>query len=384
MSVSRREFLSWFSAGAGVAALAGCESMAGSAAGDAAPSSARVVVVGAGFGGGAAAKYIKMYAPEIDVVLIERDAQFISCPVSNLVLGGNTTMQDITFGHDGLRSHGVKVVHDEAIAVDPDRRQVRLARGATISYERLILSPGVELMYDDIPSLKSPAAQQRVPHAWKAGEQTVLLRKQLEAMRDGGVYVLHIPTQPYRCPPGPYERVCQIADYFKRAKPRSKIIVLDANPDIVSKKALFMAAWNGMYKGMVDYRPNSELLDVDVPGMTVKLQFDDVKGDVINVVPPHRAADIAKNTGLITANQKWCGVHWLTGESVAVKNIHVLGDSTLSASAMPKSASMANQHGKICAAAVVALLKGQPVNPTPIIMNTCYSFVNGNSAMHVT
>jgi sulfite dehydrogenase len=384
MSISRREFLSWMSAGAGAAALTGCESTgAPSGASNAVPAGARVVVIGGGFGGGAAAKYIRMWAPDIDVVLIERNPAFISCPISNLVLAGNTTMQEITFGYDGLRSRGVRVVHDEVVAIDAAKRQVRLARGAAVSYERLIVSPGVELVYDGIPSLRTPEAQARIPHAWKAGEQTVLLRRQLEAMRDGGVYVLQIPTQPYRCPPGPYERVCQVADYFKRAKPRSKIIVLDANPDIVSKKGLFVAAWEGLYKGMIDYRPNSEIADVDIKGMTVKLQFDDVKGDVINVVPPQRAADIAQETGLITANQRWCGVDWLTAESLAVKGIHVLGDATLSASGMPKSASMANQHGKLCAAAVIALLKGQPVNPHPVIMNTCYSFVSGNSAMHV-
>ena len=383
MTLSRREFMKWVGAGVGAATLAGCETT-GASQDSTAPGSARVVVIGGGFGGASAAKYIKLYAPEIDVVLVERNAQFISCPISNLVLGGNTTMPEITMGYEGLRQRGVRVVRDEVVAIDADKRQVRLARGASISYERLIVSPGVDFIYDDLPGLRTPEAQQRILHAWKAGEQTVALRRQLEAMKDGGVYVLQIPTAPYRCPPGPYERICQVADYFKRAKPRSKIIVLDANPDIVSKKGLFVAAWEGMYKGMIDYRPNSELRDVDVRGMTVKLQFDDVKGDVINIVPPHRAADIARNTGLITANQRWCGVDWQTAESIAVKGIHVLGDSTLSASAMPKSASMANQHGKICAAAVVALLKGQPVDPTPIIMNTCYSFVSGNSAMHVT
>jgi sulfite dehydrogenase len=178
--------------------------------------------------------------------------------------------------------------------------------------------------------------------------------------------------------------VCQVADYFKRAKPKSKIIVLDSNPDIVSKKGLFLAAWNGMYKGMIDYRPNSELADVDVKTMTVKLTFDSVKGDVLNVVPPHGAGSIARQAGLITANQRWCGVNWLTMESVAVKGVHVLGDSTLSAPLMPKSASMANQHGKICAAAVIAQLKGEQIHPEPVIMNTCYSFVDARSAMHVT
>jgi sulfite dehydrogenase len=325
-----------------------------------------------------------LWAPDIDVTVVERNDVFVSCPMSNLVLGGNTQIGNVTFGYDGLSSRGVNLVRDDAVAVDASARQVRLASGKTLSYDRLIVSPGIDFIYDQIPGLKSTDAQNRVLHAWKAGPQTVALRKQLEAMRDGGVFVFQFPMAPYRCPPGPYERVCQVADYFKRAKPKSKIIVLDANPDIVSKKGLFLAAWNGIYKGMIDYRPNSELADVDVKGMAVKLTFDSVKGDVLNVVPPHRAGDIALKAGLITANQRWCGIDWLTCESVAVKGVHVLGDATLSAPAMPKSASMANQHGKICAAAVIALLKGQPVHPEPAIMNTCYSFVDGRAAMHVT
>ena len=381
MAVNRREFLKWLSAGAGAGALAACESPARIA--DAPAGAARVVVVGGGYGGATAAKFIKLWAPDIDVVLIERDAHFISCPISNLVLAGNTTMQEITMSRDSLRTRGVRMVRDEAVAIDPAKREVRLGRGASVPYDRLIVSPGVDFIYDKLPGLRAGEAQQRVLHAWKAGEQTIALRKQLESMPDGGVYVLHIPLAPFRCPPGPYERVCQVADYLKRAKPRSKILVLDTNPDIVSKAGLFRAEWNGQYKGMIDYRPNSELEDVDARGMTLKLTFDNVKGDVLNVVPPHRAGDIAHKAGLITANDRWCGVDWLTMESLAVKGIHVLGDSTLSAPAMPKSASMANQHAKVCAAAVIALLKGQPVNPNPVMMNTCYSFVSGRSAIHV-
>jgi sulfide dehydrogenase [flavocytochrome c] flavoprotein chain len=378
MTVNRREFLQWVSAGAGLAALPGCETtgMEGGAG------SARVVVIGGGYGGATAAKYVKMWAPDIAVTLVERNDRFISCPLSNLVLAGNTTMQEITMGYDALAKRGVRIVRDDAVAIDSQKRQVTLARGSALSYDRLIVSPGVDFL-DTIPGLRSADARERVLHAWKAGEQTVALRKQLEAMRDGGVYVLHIPLAPYRCPPGPYERVCQVADYFKRAKPKSKILVLDANPDIVSKAGLFRAEWNGQYKGLIEYRPNSELEDVDAKGMALKLTFDSVKGDVLNVVPPHRAADIAQKAGLITANDRWCGIDWVTGESIAVKGIHVLGDATLSAPAMPKSASMANQHGKFCAAAVIALLKGQPVTP-PVIMNTCYSFVSRSSAMHVT
>jgi len=357
-------------------AVAGCATGGSGSAG-------RVVVVGGGYGGATAAKYVKMWAPDIDVTLVEPNQHFISCPISNLVLGGNAQMGDITFSYDGLRQRGIRVIRDSAVAIDAAQRQVRLAGGETLAYDRAIVSPGIEFMFDQIPALKSADAQNRILHAWKAGAQTVALRKQLESMRDGGVYVLQIPLAPYRCPPGPYERVCQVADYFKKAKPKSKIIVLDSNPDIISKKGLFLAAWNGMYKGMIDYRPNSEIADVDVKGMTVKLQFDNVKGDVLNVVPAQRAADIAVKSGLITANNRWCGIDWTTCESTAVKGVHVLGDSTLSAPAMPKSGSMANQHAKVCAAAVVAMLKGQPVNADTMMMNTCYSFVSGDSAMHV-
>lgn len=376
MTLNRREFIKWAAASTGIAAVAGCAATGGGGAG-------RVVVIGGGYGGATAARYIKLWAPDIDVTVVERNAAFVSCPLSNLVLGGNTQIQTLTMGYDGLKNRGVRVVRDDAVGVDAGSRQVRLAGGSTLPYDRLIVSPGIDFMFDQIPALQSTTAQNRILHAWKAGPQTVALRKQLESMRDGGVYVLHIPMSPYRCPPGPYERICQVADYFKKSKPKSKILVLDSNPDIVSKKGLFLAAWNGMYKGMIDYRPNSEIADVDVKGMTVKLQFDSVKGDVLNVVPPQRAGDIAVKTGLITANQRWCGIDWLTYESVAVKGVHVLGDATLSAPGMPKSASMANQHAKQCAAAVIALVRGQPVNPQPMLMNTCYSFVDGRNVMHV-
>jgi sulfide dehydrogenase [flavocytochrome c] flavoprotein subunit len=252
-----------------------------------------------------------------------------------------------------------------------------------LRYDRLIVSPGIDFLYNTIPGLNNADAQDRVLHAWKAGPQTVALRKQLEVMRDGGVYAVHIPRAPYRCPPGPYERACQVAHYLKTAKPKSKVLILDANEDVVSKKGLFMAAWNGPYKGMIEYRPNSELLDVDAKTLTAKLQFDNVKADVLNVVPPHGAGTIARQAGLITVNDRWCGVDWLTMESVKVKGVHVLGDATLSAPAMPKSASMANQHAKVCAAAVIALIKGQPVNPAPMMINTCYSFVDDRNSVHV-
>jgi sulfite dehydrogenase len=368
--------MKWMAASGGVAAVAGCAATVGGAAG-------RVVVVGGGYGGATAARYIKEWSPDIEVTVVERNEVFVSCPISNLVLGGNTRMENITMGYGGLRARGVRVVRGEVVGLDPAARQVRLADGTSLPYDRAIVSPGIDFLYGPVPGLKSADAQNRVPHAWKAGPQTVMLRKQLEAMRDGGVFVFQFPMAPYRCPPGPYERVCQVADYFKRAKPKSKIIVLDSNPEIVSKGKLFRAAWDGLYKGMIEYRPNSELVDVDAKGMTVRLAFDNVKGDVLNVVPPHGAGEIAHRIGLVTANQRWCDVDWMTMESTVVKGVHVLGDATLSAPAMPKSASMANAHAKVCAAAVIELIKGRPVNPQPMMMNTCYSFVDGRNVIHV-
>ena len=376
MPLSRREFIQWMSAGAGVGALAGC-------AGSGGPSAGRVVVIGGGYGGATAAKYVRLWSPDIDVTLVERDRMFVSCPLSNLVLGGSKTLADITVSYDGLAKHGVKVVFDDAVVVDPVNRAVRLASGATLGYDRLIVSPGIDFMYDTIPGLNNAEAQSKILHAWKPGTQTVALRRQLEAMPDGGVYALQIPKAPYRCPPGPYERACQVAYYFKTAKPKSKVLILDANEDVVSKKGLFMTAWNGPYKGIVEYRPNSELVDVDARTLTAKLQFDNVKADVLNVVPPHGAGAIAREAGLITANNRWCGVDWLTMESIKVPGIHVLGDATLSASLMPKSGHMANQHAKVAAAAVIALIKNQPVNQQPMMVNTCYSFIDDKNVVHV-
>ncbi len=362
--------------GAAAWSLAGCATVT--------RPSARVVVIGGGFGGATAAKYIRMWAPEIEVVLVERDAAFVSCPLSNLVLGGSQTIDDLTTGYDTLaKKYGVRVVRDEALHIDAVKREVRLARGDTLKYDRLIVSPGVHFQYDQVLGLGSTAAQSRVLHAWKAGPQTVALRRQLEAMPDGGVYALHIPQAPFKCPPGPYERAAQVAFYFKQHKPRSKVLVLDANPDIVSKKALFLKAWTERYPGLIDYRPNSELVRVDAVQNTLELQFETVRADVLNVVPPQQAGLIAQTAGLITANQKWCGVNFQTFESLVAPGIHVLGDATLSAPAMPKSGFMANNHAKVAADAVIALLTGREVNRDPILANTCYSFVSDTDAMHV-
>ncbi len=345
---------------------------------------ARVVVIGGGFGGSTAAKYIRMWDPGIEVILVERESAFASCPISNLVLAGYKGMSDITHDYGGLRRHGVQIVHDEAQAIDATKRVVRLARGGELSYDRLIVSPGIEFMYEQLPAYRDAMAAGKVLHAWKAGPQTVALRKQLTDMRDGGVYVLSVPLAPYRCPPGPYERASMVAAYFKQSKPRSKVLILDANPDVTSKGPLFKKAWADLYKGIIEFRGNSRAVDIDAKTMSVKLELEDVKGDVLNVLPSQRAGDIAMKAGLVNANNRWCTVDWLTMESTAAKGVHVLGDATLSAPAMPKSASMANNHAKICAAAVVALLNGRQPDPEPKIINTCYSYVAEKEAIRVS
>ena len=370
----RRDFLR-FTASAAALTAAGCAGMA--------PSKARVVVVGGGFGGATAAKYIRMWDSSIDVVLIEREPSFTSCPISNLVLGGYGSFDDLVHGYDGLRRHGVQVVQDEAVAVDPAKKTVRLRRGGDIAYERLVVSPGIDFLFEQIQGYQQAMNEGRVLHAWKAGPQTQALRKQLEAMRDGGVYVLSMSLAPFRCPPGPYERASVIAEYFKQHKPRSKVILLDENPDVVSKGPLFKRAWQELYKGILEYRSNSKVVGVDGRTGTVRLEFDTLKGDVLNIVPPSRASDIAVQAGLITHNQRWCDVDWRTMESKVVKGVHVLGDATLSAPGMPKSGSMANNHAKIAAAAIVEILNGRAPQPVKII-NTCYSFVSQNEAIRVS
>ena len=294
-------------------------------------------------------------------------------------------MADITTPYDNLsKRHGVKVVRDMVASIDPAKRTVKLASGGELPYDRLILSPGIDFMMDTLPGMAKPGATDKVLHAWKAGPQTLALRQQLEAMPDGGVYALSIPLAPYRCPPGPYERACMVASYFKKAKPRSKVVIFDANDDITSKKGLFMKAWDEHYKGLIEYRPKHKLVDVDAATNTLKFEFnDDFKAGVANVLPTQRAGEIAVKTGLATANARWCEVDFLTFESKAAKNIHVLGDAIQIAPGMPKSGHMANQHGKTCAAAVVSLLQGKEAPALPIYANTCYSFVTATDVVHV-
>lgn len=342
---------------------------------------ARVVVIGGGYAGATVAKYLRRWGGDgLQVVLVERNPHFVSCPLSNLVLGGSKTIGELTFAYDGLTAHGIERVQDEVTAIDPVARKVLMARGE-LNYDRLVIAPGIDFLYDELPMLQSAAAQERVPHGWKAGPQTVNLRRQLESMHDGGVFVLSVPKVPYRCPPGPYERVSQVAFYLKQHKSKSKIIVLDANPDIVSKKGLFTQAWAELYPGMIEYRPNSQLLRVDVDRLGVETEFETLKADVLNVIPPQRAGKPAQLIEANNVDQRWCEVDFLTYESRVVPGVHIIGDAV--SAALPKSAHMANSQAKVCAAAIVSLLAGEPPDAAPVFANTCYSFVSDKLAMHV-
>jgi len=377
MSAARRGFIKGTLGLSAMAALYGCAGAGKGAKG-------HVVVVGGGYGGATAAKYISMWSEGgIRVTLVERNAAFVSCPISNLVLAGEKQLSDITVGYEGLAKYGITVVQDEVTAVDAEKRMIRLARGGDLAYDRLVLSPGVDFMYESLPGMASAAAKDNVLRAWKAGPQTVALRKQLEAMPDGGVFAMTIPKAPYRCPPGPYERACMVAHYLKQKKPKSKVLVLDANEEIVSKKGLFTKAWADSYNGMVEYRPQSELRDVDAGNRTAILEFDQVKASVLNVVPPQRAGDIAAKSGLKLINNRWVDINWLTMESTSTPNVHVLGDAIFPAPTMPKSGHMANQHAKVAAAAIINLMSGQPPSDAPLVMNTCYSFVDATNVVHV-
>ena len=378
--MKRRQLVQGLLAGGSLAALGGC------ATGGGMPTSAKVVVVGGGYGGATAAKYIRLLSDhQLDVVLIEPNRAFVSCPISNLVVGGVRQMADITTSYDGLRSkHGVTIVHDMVASIDAARKTVKLAGGPEIRYDKLVLSPGVELMFDGVQGLKQAHADGRILQAWKAGPETAALRQQLQAMRDGGVFAIAIPEAPYRCPPGPYERASVVAAYLKANKPKSKVLILDANPDVTSKGPLFKKAWAELYGDMVEYRSQHKASAVDAKTMTLKFEVqDDVKADVLNVLPPMRAGALAVQTGLANANARWCQVNYQTFESTAAKDIYVLGDAIQIAPLMPKSAHMANSHAKVAAAAIVAQLTGLEVNPRPMLTNTCYSFVSAAEVIHV-
>jgi sulfide dehydrogenase [flavocytochrome c] flavoprotein chain len=378
VSVTRRDFLR--ASGTGVALLAtGCAAPAATMKGDIAPKSGRrVVVIGGGWGGASAAKYLRLSDPSIEVVLLEPNENFVSCPFSNLVLSGVRTIGSITFDYRGLSRHGVKVMRQEATAIEPDAKRVRIGEGY-LQYDRLVVSPGVEFQWEQVEGLAQN--KDTVLHAWKAGPQTVELARQLRAMADGGVFVMTVPPVAYRCPPGPYERACQVAWYLKTRKPKSKLIVLDANQNVVSKTALFRGVWSKDYPNL-DYRPSSKVVKVDPGAREVQIEIGDkVKYDVLNLIPPQRAGTIAVQADLVGADKRWCEVNHVTYESAKAKGVHVIGDATTGLP-VPKSGNIANNMGKITALAIAALLNGKEPPQLPP-GNTCYSWTSDREAIAV-
>jgi NADPH-dependent 2,4-dienoyl-CoA reductase/sulfur reductase-like enzyme len=347
----------------------------------------KVVIVGAGFGGATCARYLKLWEPRVEVTVIEPNSRFHSCPMSNTVIAGMNRLDDISFSYDSLRKVVDRFITDTVVAIDPDKRLARTAGGASLAYDRLILAPGIELLFDRIEGFDAEA-RKIVKHAWKAGpDQTDVLRRQLEAMPDGGVCVVASPMAPLRCPPAPYERVTLIANYFKRHKPRSKVIMLDGNPDIASKKALFTAAWSKYYghgtdNSLIDYRPNNIPSRLDTKSMQLSTEFEDVKADVINLIPPMRAGAITASIGARTGDDgAWCPIDYRTYESTVVPGVHILGDAILSN--LSKAAALANNSGKLCASALVELFNDRRPDPLPVVTSTCYSAASERTAFHV-
>ena len=378
MTLDRRSFLKMASVGAGAAGLP----LIGRAAEMMPKSGKRVVVIGGGYGGTIAAKYIRMMDSSIEVVLIERGDHFVSCPFSNLYIGGILKdLSGLTITYDKLAAnHGVKVVQAEVTGIDAAGHSVMTSKG-DIKYDRLVVSPGIDFRTEEIAGYDSSTSE-LMPHSWKAGPQTLLLRKQLEQMKNGGNVVMSIPLGPFRCPPGPYERTSMIAMYLQKHKPKSKIIVLDANPDIVSKGKLFKQGWAKYYKDVIDYRPAKKVTAVDNNKMNVLVEgIEEVHGDVINLIPAQRAADLAVKAGLVGDDKKWCPVNMATFESMKHADVHVIGDASI-AGAMPKSGYSANSEAKICATNVVALMnKRETIELSGI--NTCYSFITETEAVSV-
>jgi NADPH-dependent 2,4-dienoyl-CoA reductase/sulfur reductase-like enzyme len=334
-------------------------------------SKGRVVVVGGGFGGATAARFLKQYDPALDVTLLEPNAAFIACPFSNLVIAGERGLDAQRFGYGAIQTGGVTVATASAVSIDTAMRIVTASNGSKYPYDRLILSPGIDIIWGGLPGYDENASN-RMPHAWKAGAQTQLLRRQLQEMPDGGVVVISVPPNPYRCPPGPYERASLIAWYLKAHKPKSKVLVLDAK-DVFSKQKLFQNAWKQLYPGLLEWVSLSDggkVVRVDPATKTFETDFGSHRADVGIVVPPQRAGAIAAQVG-VADRSGWCPIDPVTFESRLVRGVHVIGDSTI-AGAMPKSAFAANAQGKVCAEAIVALLQGgKPQEPR--LINTCYS-----------
>ncbi len=377
MTMNRRDFVKATGAIAAIGALG--------APGIALGQGKKVVVVGGGTGGATAAKYIKMADESIDVTIIEPNEDYYTCYLSNEVLSGERTLDQIKQGYDGLKARGIKVVHEAATGIDADNKVVK-TDGGEYPYERCVVSPGISLLYDKIEGYSEEVAQ-KMPHAWKAGEQTKILRSQLTAMDDGGVVVIVAPPNPFRCPPGPYERASQIAMYLKEAKPKSKVLILDSK-QAFSKQGLFTQGWERLYgfgteDSLIEWQPGPDatVVGVDPDNLSVETDFgDEVKGAVVNVIPPQSAGKIALDSGLAD-DSGWCPVNKKTFESTQVAGVHVIGDAAI-ATKMPKSAYAANSQAKVTAAAIVALLNDEEPG-VPAYVNTCYSIIGKDYGISV-
>lgn len=390
MTVSRRNFIKYTSAAAAGAAVLGasgvCSAAVNKATGIIMPKTGkRIVVLGGGWGGTTAAKYARMEDPSVEVILIEREKQFISCPISNLVVVGMKKMQNITFTRERLtKNYGVKIVYTEAVGLDAEKKQLATKAGI-IEYDKLIVSPGISYAYDTIDGMGSPAAKEKFPAAFMAGPETLNLKAQLMAMKPGGTVVVAVPPAPYRCPPGPYERASLIAYYLKMNKPGSKIIVADANDDVTSKGPLFKKAWADYYQGILEYVPESQVTAVDPSTGVIATEKGDIKADVANIIPTMYASRTAFELGLMNKpDDKFVRAEPYTFESYNNKDIHVIGDATHNGAVggVPKSGYIANSMGKVCASAVVRRLNGQePLAPS--FINTCYSLVNKDEGIFV-
>lgn len=370
---TRRQFLK-ASVAAGAAASA--FSIVGCAGGP------NVVVIGGGFGGATAARYVKKFGPDVNVTLIEPKTSYTTCPFSNPYLAGLVDFQYITHTYDGLVMEGINVVHDMVAGIDANTKSVTLANGTVMNYDRLIVSPGIDFKWDVAGYDEATSA--KIPHAWKAGDQTKVLKAQLESMDDGGTVIIAPPGNPFRCPPGPYERASMIAHYLKTNKPKSKVLILDRKNKF-SKQGAFTEGWGKLYGDMIEWVPASKggkVEGIDAGNMTVKCEFDDYKGNVINFIPSQTAGKLAHTSGL-TNKKGWCPVSLITFESTIMAGVHVIGDSAI-VTGMPKSGNAANSEAKACAWAVVQMLNGAATVDAPVTTNTCWSLVSPDYGIHVS
>jgi sulfide dehydrogenase [flavocytochrome c] flavoprotein subunit len=376
MSMNRRQFVKIAGAAAMLplvgAGVVGCNARSGSG---------RVVVVGGGFGGSTVAKYLKKYNPALEVTLIEPKTSYTTCPGSNWYLGDMRELSTLTHNYEALKKRGVTVIHDTVTDVNADDHSVKLASGKSVDYDKLVVSPGIDFKWGAIEGITEENSE-KIPHAWQAGKQTEILKGQMAAMKKGGTFVMIAPPNPFRCPPGPYERVGMVAQYFKKHNPKAKIMILDPK-DAFSKQGLFLQAWQDVYGDMIEWVPGKDggkVSKVDVSTMTVHAEMGNVKADVINAIPAQKAGAIAFKMGL-TNDSGFCPVNLLTFESTQKKDVHVIGDASI-AGAMPKSGHAASSQGKTCAAAIVNILAGKDVlQPTHV--NTCYSLVSDKYGISV-